>query len=117
MTVDGKPYKNHLDGYNFLPLLEGETDLGPRNSFFYWSDDGVLTAIRTGDWKVVLLNSVLKALRYGESSLMSSVFRKSFICDAILSSELMYMPITTKIGGYAKYLRVSLLHALNFKSF
>ena len=53
VTVDGKPYKNHLDGYNFLPLLEGETDLGPRNSFFYWSDDGVLTAIRTGDWKVV----------------------------------------------------------------
>jgi arylsulfatase A-like enzyme len=53
VTVDGKPYKNHLDGYNFLPLLEGETDLGPRKSFFYWSDDGVLTAIRTGDWKVV----------------------------------------------------------------
>jgi len=53
VTVDGKPYKNHLDGYNFLPLLAGETDLGPRNSFFYWSDDGVLTGIRTGDWKVV----------------------------------------------------------------
>ena len=64
-----------------------------------------------------LLNSVLKALQYGESSLMSSVFRKSFIYVAILSSELMYMLITTKIGGYAKYLRVSLLHALNFKSF
>ena len=108
-------YKNHLDGYNFLPLLEGETDLGPRNSFFYWSDDGVLTAIRTGDWKVVLLNSVLKALRYGESSLMSSVFRKSLIYDAILSSELMYMLITTKIGGYAKYLAYRCC-ALNFKS-
>lgn len=52
-TINGREYKNHLDGYNFLPLLTGSTDKGPRNSFMYWSDDGLLTGIRVGDWKVV----------------------------------------------------------------
>lgn len=52
-VINGKPYKNHLDGYNFLPYLMGETDSGPRETFLYWSDDGLLTAMRIGDWKVV----------------------------------------------------------------
>ena len=53
VRINGRDYKNHLDGYNFLPLLKGKADKGPRNSFFYWSDDGLLTGIRIGDWKVV----------------------------------------------------------------
>ncbi len=52
-TVNGREYRNHLDGYNFLPYLTGKAERGPRNSFFYWSDDGLLTSIRVGDWKVV----------------------------------------------------------------
>ncbi len=51
--IDGRYYKNHLDGYNFLPFLRGEVSAGPRRSFMYWSDDGVLTALRIGDWKIV----------------------------------------------------------------
>ncbi|MFV0276637.1 MAG: arylsulfatase [Parahaliea sp.] len=51
--VDGKPFKNHLDGYNFLPYLTGKSTQSPRDSFIYWSDDGLLTAIRIGDWKLV----------------------------------------------------------------
>ncbi len=31
-------YKVHLDGYNFLSHLTGETPKGPRESFFYFSD-------------------------------------------------------------------------------
>ena len=53
MQVNGKTYRNHLDGYNFIPYLTGEAEQGPRNSFLYWSDDGLLTAMRIGDWKVV----------------------------------------------------------------
>jgi arylsulfatase A-like enzyme len=52
-TAHGRQYRNHLDGYNFLPRLTGEAEQGPRRSFFYWSDDGLLTGIRVGDWKLV----------------------------------------------------------------
>lgn len=52
-TVNGRNYRNHLDGYNFLPYITGDSPRGPRQSFFYWSDDGLLTAMRVGDWKLV----------------------------------------------------------------
>ena len=51
--IQGKPYKVHLDGYNFLDHLTGESDKGARKTFFYWSDDGDLMAMRVGDWKAL----------------------------------------------------------------
>ena len=51
--VGNKQLKVHLDGYNLLPHLTGETAQGPRQEFFYFSDDGVLVATRIGDWKIV----------------------------------------------------------------
>ncbi len=46
-------FKVHLDGYDFLPYLTGAAEQSPRNEFFYFSDDGLLTAARVGDWKLV----------------------------------------------------------------
>jgi arylsulfatase len=46
-------YKVHLDGYNFLPHLTGQEPKGPRQEFFYFSDDGDLTGLRYDNWKVV----------------------------------------------------------------
>ena len=51
----GRTYNVHLDGYNFLPHLTGETDEGPRNEVFYFSDDGDLTALRYQDWKLMFM--------------------------------------------------------------
>jgi len=51
----GRDYKNHLDGYNFLPFFKGEVDKGPRNEIFYFSDDGDLTALRYNDWKLIFM--------------------------------------------------------------
>ncbi len=51
----GRRYKVHLDGYNFLPFLTGETTETPRNEIFYFSDDGDLMALRYNDWKLVFL--------------------------------------------------------------
>jgi len=48
----GKTFKVHLDGYNFLPYLTGQTDKGPRVEFFYFSDDGDLLALRYDNWKL-----------------------------------------------------------------
>ncbi|GAB3282502.1 arylsulfatase [Parahaliea aestuarii] len=50
--LNGKKYKVHLDGYNFVPLLKGETDKGPREQIFYFDQGGNLNAIRWQDWKV-----------------------------------------------------------------
>jgi arylsulfatase A-like enzyme len=47
-----KTFKNHLDGYNFLPFFKGEVAEGPRHEFFYFTDNGDLTALRYDAWKV-----------------------------------------------------------------
>jgi arylsulfatase len=51
--VGARTFKVHLDGYDFLPYLTGQADAGPRQEFFYFSDDGLLTGLRVGDWKLV----------------------------------------------------------------
>jgi len=51
----GRSYNVHLDGYNMLPLLTGETDKSPRKEIFYFSDDGDMTALRYNDWKLVFM--------------------------------------------------------------
>jgi arylsulfatase len=48
-----KQFRVHLDGYDFLPYLTGKEKHGPRQDFFYFSDDGKLVGMRTGDWKLV----------------------------------------------------------------
>jgi arylsulfatase len=51
--LGGATYRVHLDGFNQLDYLTGETDESPRPYFFYVNDDGLLTAIRYDNWKVV----------------------------------------------------------------
>ena len=51
----GRDYKVHLDGYNFLPYLTGETEESPRKEVFYFSDDGDLTSLRYEDWKLIFM--------------------------------------------------------------
>ncbi len=51
--VGNKTFKVHLDGYNLLPYLTGQEQKTPRKEFFYFSDDGDLTALRYENWKAV----------------------------------------------------------------
>ncbi|MEM8956619.1 MAG: arylsulfatase [Pseudomonadota bacterium] len=57
ITVEelGRDYKVHLDGYNFLPFLSGQTEVSPRREIFYFTDDGDLSALRWEDWKMIFL--------------------------------------------------------------
>ena len=57
----GRNYKVHLDGYNFLPYLTGQEKEGPRKEIFYFSDDGDLTALRYGDWKLIFMEQKTEA--------------------------------------------------------
>jgi len=48
-------FKVHLDGFDFVPYFTGEAEKGPRVSFFYFSDDGDLVALRYDNWKFVFM--------------------------------------------------------------
>ncbi|HSR61094.1 MAG TPA: arylsulfatase, partial [Robiginitalea sp.] len=56
-TINGRNYRNHLDGYNMLDYLSGKTDKSPRHEFWYVNDDGQIVAARYDDWKVVFLEN------------------------------------------------------------
>jgi arylsulfatase len=52
MKVGEQTFKNHLDGYNFMPYFKGEVAEGPRREFFYFTDNADLMAVRYNNWKV-----------------------------------------------------------------
>jgi arylsulfatase len=51
--LNGRPYRNHIDGYNMLDYLTGTSAESPRKAFIYVNDDGDIVAVRHDDWKVV----------------------------------------------------------------
>ena len=57
---NGKTYKVHLDGYNMLEhLMDPDKVASPRKEIFYFSDDGDLTAMRYGPWKLIFMEQRL----------------------------------------------------------
>jgi len=52
IKVGDKTFKNHLDGYNFLPFFKGEAAKGPRREIYYFDDNASLNALRVNDWKI-----------------------------------------------------------------
>ncbi|WP_295585695.1 arylsulfatase [uncultured Lamprocystis sp.] len=55
--LNGRHYRNYLDGYNQLDYLSGKVKASPRNEFWYVNDDGQVVAARYQDWKVVFLEN------------------------------------------------------------
>jgi arylsulfatase len=57
VDLNGRRYRNYIDGYNLVDYLEGKTEQSPRNEFWYVNDDGQIVAARYSDWKVVFLEN------------------------------------------------------------
>jgi arylsulfatase len=57
VELNGRKYRNYVDGYNMLGYLSGKEKESPRKEFFYVNDDGQIVAIRLGDWKAVFLEN------------------------------------------------------------
>ncbi len=58
----GREYKIHLDGYNLMDHLKDPQNVeSPRKEIFYFSDDGDLTALRYGDWKLIFMEQKVEA--------------------------------------------------------
>ncbi|MFN9327479.1 MAG: sulfatase-like hydrolase/transferase, partial [Flavobacteriales bacterium] len=57
VVLNGRTYKNHIDGYNLVDYLSGKAKDSPRGEFIYVGDDGDVMAIRVGDWKAIYLEN------------------------------------------------------------
>jgi arylsulfatase A-like enzyme len=61
VELNGRKYKNYIDGKNMLPYFSGDVDQSPRDEFIYVNDDGQIVAMRYQPWKVVFLENRGKA--------------------------------------------------------
>lgn len=52
-AIGDTTYKVHIDGYNLLPSLRGDSTAWPRIEFFYFTDGGNLSGFRYQDWKLL----------------------------------------------------------------
>lgn len=57
VTMNGKTFKNHIDGVNQLDYLTGKVKESPRAGFIYVNDAGEIAALRYGDWKAMFLEN------------------------------------------------------------
>ena len=57
VELNGRKYRNYIDGYNLLDYLSGKTKESPRREFIYVDDEGHIAAIRFNDWKAVYLEN------------------------------------------------------------
>ena len=77
-TAGDMTYKVHLDGYNMLPYFTGKEDEGPRKEMFYFTDDGSLSALRYGDWKLMFTEQRAHGLEVWQEPLVTLRFPKLF---------------------------------------
>jgi arylsulfatase A-like enzyme len=54
-TINGRTYRNHIDGYNVLDYITGKSKDPPRREFIYVGDEGQVLAMRYDDWKVTFM--------------------------------------------------------------
>jgi arylsulfatase len=57
VELNGRKYRNYIDGQNQLDYLSGKAKESPRKSFMYANDDGQIVAMRYDAWKAVFLEN------------------------------------------------------------
>jgi arylsulfatase len=70
VTINGRPYRNQLDGYSQVDDLSDTVKDSPRKEFWCVNEDGQIVAARYLDWKVVFLENRGQAF---------GVWRESFV--------------------------------------
>jgi arylsulfatase A-like enzyme len=57
VELNGRTYRNYIDGYNMLNYLSGKEKESPRKEFWYTGDEGQVVAARYQDWKAVFMEN------------------------------------------------------------
>jgi arylsulfatase A-like enzyme len=63
IELNGRTYKNHIDGYDLTDYLSGKAKESPRKEFIYLNDGAEVVAIRVGDWKATYLENRAEQLQ------------------------------------------------------
>jgi arylsulfatase len=71
-----KEFNVHLDGYNMLPYFTGKEKEGPRKEMFYFTDDGQLSALRYGQWKLMFTEQRAHGIEVWQEPLVTLRFPK-----------------------------------------
>jgi arylsulfatase len=73
-----KKFNVHLDGYNMLPYFTGQEEEGPRKEMYYFTDDGQLSALRFGQWKVMFTEQRAHGMEVWQEPYVTLRFPKLF---------------------------------------
>lgn len=57
VELNGRKYRNYIDGHNMVDYLSGKVEDSPRKGFIYVNDDGQIVAMRFAAWKAVFLEN------------------------------------------------------------
>lgn len=57
VALNGRTYRNYIDGFDMLDYITGKTRESPRKAFIYVTDGGEISAVRVEDWKTVFLEN------------------------------------------------------------
>jgi len=57
VSLNGRSYRNYIDGENQLDYLTGKLEESPRKGFIYVNDAGEIAALRYQDWKAMFLEN------------------------------------------------------------
>jgi len=57
VALNGRTYKNYIDGFDMTDYLSGKAKESPRQAFIYVTDEGDIAGVRRGDWKVLFLEN------------------------------------------------------------
>jgi arylsulfatase len=63
VELNGRKYRNYIDGHNMLEYFGGKTEDCPRKEFWYVADEGQVMAARYQDWKVVFMENRAERLQ------------------------------------------------------
>lgn len=63
VELNGRSYRNYIDGYNMVDYLSGKAKESPRHEFWYTGDEGQVVAARYNDWKVVFMEQRARTLQ------------------------------------------------------
>jgi hypothetical protein len=120
VTLNGRTYKNHLDGYNMLDYLSGKVKESPRKEFIYVNDDGEIVAARyrTGSssgWKTAANDSASGASRSSVArpaavqpaprSVRAPQHNSNTYNDWFLDRVYVIIPITEMVGKFLKTIK------------
>lgn len=121
VSADGKTFKVHIDGYNQLPYLTGQSSKSARNEYFYFSDDGDLLAYRDERFKyhfTVQLTTGMQVWRMPLTTLRAPIiidlksdpYEYSWDASAywekwIMERSYLALPAVEKVGAYLQTYR------------